>query len=82
MHFPCFTCAGSRLFNTVRKFKISKNRPMSLFTLKCLNLLRNGSSRNYALFCGSLLTLLKKMYRDSGRFVFRGVLLVKDRAVY
>ena len=36
----------------------------------------------YALFCGSRLTVLKKMYRDSVRFVFHGVSLVKDRAVY
>ena len=34
------------------------------------------------LFCGSRLTILKKMYRDSGRFVFHGVLLVKERALY
>ena len=35
-----------------------------------------------ALFCGNRLTLLKKMYWDSGRFVFHGVSLVTDRAVY
>ena len=95
---------------TVHKLKISKDHTMRLWKLKCLNLLRNGSSchwfwkpdnrrfyqinviwprdrchcrwRPYALFCGSRLTLFKKMYRDSGRFVFHGVSLVKDRAVY
>ena len=98
MHFPCFTWTGSWFFNTVYEFKISKDRPMSLWRLKCLNLLRNGSNRHwfwkpenrrfyrinviwprdrrhcrwcpYALFCGSRLTLLKKMYRDSGTSFF------------
>ena len=106
VHFPCFACTGSWFFNTLHKFKISKDRPK----LKSLNLLRNGSNRHwfwkpenrhfyrinviwprhrrhcrwrpYVLFCGSRLTLLKEMYRDSGRFVFHGVSLVKDRAVY
>ena len=110
MQFPCYTWAGSWFFNIVHKFKIFKDRPLSLWKLKCLNLLRNGSNRNwfrnpenrrfyrinviwprdrrhcrwrpYALFCERMLTLLKKMYRDSGKFVFHGVLLVNDRAVY
>ena len=34
------------------------------------------------LFCGRRLTLLKKMYRVSGRFVCHSVSLVKDRSVY
>ena len=29
-----------------------------------------------------MLYFVKKMYRDSGRFVFHGVSLVKNRAVY
>ena len=110
MHFLCFTCTGSWFFNTVHKFKFSKDRPMSLWKLKCLNLLPNGNNRHwfwkpensrfyriniirlrdlrhcrwcpYALFCGSRLTLLEEMYRDSGGFVFHRVSLVKERAVY
>ena len=110
MHFPCFTCTGSWFFNTVHKFKISRDRPISLWKLKCLNLLRNGSNRYwswktencrfywnnviwprdgrhcrwrpYALFCGSRLTLLKKMYRDSRGYFFHGVSLFNDRAVH
>ena len=35
----------------------------------------------YFLVAG-LITLLKKLYRDSGRFVFQGVTLVRERAVY
>ena len=41
MHFPCFTCTGIRLLKTVHKFKISENRPVSVWKLKSLNLLHN-----------------------------------------
>ena len=40
---------------------------------------RHGRYHPHALFCGSRLTFLKKMYRDTGRFIFHGVSMFKDR---
>ena len=42
---------------------------------------RHCRCRPYAIFCVRRPALLKKMYRDSGKFIFHGALLFKDRAV-